>query len=384
MALDALPGAIPPRTSSTNATSSSQHNGLKAHDSPKTPKMHPHTHVYPPPLSPPPQDPMHNICDDLIYQGTSSWSQEKDHILLAPYDYLDGHPGKDIRSSLIAAFNAWLHVPKPSLDIITKVVGMLHTASLLIDDVEDSSVLRRGVPVAHSIFGTAQTINSANYVYFCALRELMKLNNPQTIQIYNEELLNLHRGQGMDLFWRDSLTCPSEHDYLEMVGNKTGGLFRLAIKLMQAESSVAIDCVPLCNTIGLLYQIRDDYKNLSDTTYTQNKGLCEDLTEGKFSFPVIHSIRSDPSNLVLINILKQKPTDDEVKRYAVKYMEKTGSFSYTRKVLRGLAKQALLLVDDLDKGRNEADAIRKILDKMQVDRPHNPRAVASSSSSSSP
>lgn len=106
-----------------------------------------------------------------------------------------------------------------------------------VDDVEDSSVLRRGVPVANSIFGTPQVINSANYVYFLALRELSKLSNPKMIEIFTEELLNLHRGQGMDLYWRDSLTCPSEADYLEMVGNKTGGLFRLAIKLMQADSS---------------------------------------------------------------------------------------------------------------------------------------------------
>ena len=41
----------------------------------------------------------------------------------------------------------------------------------------------------------------------------------------------------MDLVWRDTLTCPSEADYLEMVGNKTGGLFRLAVKLMQVESA---------------------------------------------------------------------------------------------------------------------------------------------------
>ena len=91
--------------------------------------------------------------------------------------------------------------------------------------------------MAHSIFGTAQTINSANYVYFQALQEVFKLNNPNAIRIYTEELINLHRGQGMDLFWRDTLTCPMEDDYLEMVGNKTGGLFRLAVKLMQAESS---------------------------------------------------------------------------------------------------------------------------------------------------
>lgn len=105
-----------------------------------------------------------------------------------------------------------------------------------VDDVEDNSLLRRGIPVAHSIFGTAQTINSANYVYFGALQELLKLGNPRAIQIYTDELCNLHRGQGMDLFWRDTLTCPSEEDYLEMVGNKTGGLFRLAVKLMQVES----------------------------------------------------------------------------------------------------------------------------------------------------
>jgi geranylgeranyl diphosphate synthase type 3 len=64
------------------------------------------------------------------------------------------------------------------------------------------------------------------------------MGNPNLIEIFTDELLNLHRGQGMELYWRDSLTCPTEFDYLEMVGNKTGGLFRLAIKLMQAESAV--------------------------------------------------------------------------------------------------------------------------------------------------
>ena len=41
----------------------------------------------------------------------------------------------------------------------------------------------------------------------------------------------------MDLFWRDTIRCPTEDEYLEMVGNKTGGLFRLAVRLMQAKSS---------------------------------------------------------------------------------------------------------------------------------------------------
>jgi geranylgeranyl diphosphate synthase type 3 len=298
------------------------------------------------------------------------WNKKKEEIIMGPYDYLFSHPGKDIRTALITAFNSFLHVPEASLAIITKVIGMLHTSSLLIDDVQDSSILRRGIPVAHNIFGTAQTINSANYVYFLALQELQKLTHKdEAMEIFTTELLNLHRGQGMDLYWRDTLTCPTEDDYLEMVQNKTGGLFRLAVKLMQAESTEKgrRDCVPLVNIMGLVFQICDDYLNLSSKVYAQNKGLCEDLTEGKFSFPIIHSIRSNPSNLQLINILKQKTQDDEVKRYAVKYMESTGSFEYCKKVVKELRAKAISLIDVLDDGSGQGEDIKKILDRMDLE-----------------
>jgi geranylgeranyl diphosphate synthase type 3 len=314
--------------------------------------------------------PPHKRGPSMAHFDPASWSPQKEEIIMGPYDYLFSHPGKDIRTSLISAFNTLLHVPAGSLSTITKVVGMLHTSSLLIDDVQDNSILRRGVPVAHSIFGVAQTINSGNYVYFLALQELQNLKNrDEAMNIFTTELLNLHRGQGMDLYWRDTLTCPTEDDYLEMVQNKTGGLFRLAIKLMQAESSERgrIDCVPLVNLMGLIFQICDDYLNLSSAVYTTNKGLCEDLTEGKFSFPIIHSIRSNPSNLQLINILKQHTQDEEVKRYAVKYMEKTGSFEYTRRVVAELKGKAMKMIDDLDNGLGQGTELKKILEKMGVE-----------------
>ena len=133
-----------------------------------------------------------------------------------------------------------------------------------IDDIQDNSKLRRGSPVAHSVFGVAQTINTANYVYFLAQNELLRLKQwPAALQMFNEELLNLHRGQGMELYWRDTLTLPSEKDYLQMISNKTGGLFRLALRLMQAVSPTENDVLPLADVIGLIFQIQDDYKNLS-------------------------------------------------------------------------------------------------------------------------
>ncbi|KAL2115714.1 hypothetical protein VTJ04DRAFT_9969 [Mycothermus thermophilus] len=328
------------------------------------------TTTFPPAMSSappnPPPDPNRFATEDWFLHSRRPWSDEKDRILTGPYDYLNGNPGKDFRSALVRAFDAWLEVPPESLEIITRVVSMLHTASLLVDDVEDYSQLRRGLPVAHSIFGIPQTINSSNYIYFCALQELLKLKNPKAVSIFTEELLNLHRGQGMDLFWRDTLTCPTEDDYLEMVGNKTGGLFRLGIKLMQAESRSLVDCVPLVNIIGLIFQIADDYHNLFNSQYTANKGMCEDLTEGKFSFPVIHSIRSNPGDMQLLNILRQKTENEEVKRYAVAYMESTGSFEYTRKVLDVLIARARRMADEVDDGRGKAQGVHQILDRMVI------------------
>ena len=106
--------------------------------------------------------------------------------------------------------------------------------------------------------------------------------------------------------------------------------------------------------------------NLSSTEYAENKGLCEDLTEGKFSFPIIHSIRSNPQNRQLINILKQKTTDDEVKKYAVKYMESTGSFEYCKVVLRDLKDKAMAMIEDIDEGMGQGAGVRNFLNKMAV------------------
>lgn len=70
-------------------------------------------------------------AEDFMHDPVAQWNEHNEKILLGPYDYMFGHPGKDIRAQMIAAFNAWLEVPPESLQVITRVVGMLHTASLL-------------------------------------------------------------------------------------------------------------------------------------------------------------------------------------------------------------------------------------------------------------
>lgn len=68
----------------------------------------------------------------------------------------------------------------------------------------------------------------------------------------------------MELYWRDTLQWPSEADYLQMIGNKTGGLFRLILRLLESVNKFEHEIEPVVDIIGLMFQIADDYKNLKD------------------------------------------------------------------------------------------------------------------------
>lgn len=173
-------------------------------------------------------------------------------------------------------------------------------------------------------------------MFFLALEKVLELDHPEATKVYNEQLLELHRGQGMEIYWRDNFECPSEADYKLMTIRKTGGLFMLAIRLMQLFSDNKSDFNRLTAVLGLYFQIRDDYCNLSCKEYSENKSFCEDLTEGKFSFPVIHAIRNEKQDHQVLHILRQRTRDVEVKRYCISLLEKLGSFKYTRETLEEL------------------------------------------------
>lgn len=120
------------------------------------------------------------------------------------------------------------------------------------------------------------------------------------------------------------------------------------------------------NKLGIIYQIRDDYQNLRSEIHKKNKGFGEDLTEGKFSFPVIHSLSAVSENppVDLVDILRQRTEDEAVKLSAIQYMESTGSFEYCRQRLIVLHEEALEIVADLETSIGPCPLIRRILDML--------------------
>ncbi|EIN09901.1 terpenoid synthase [Punctularia strigosozonata HHB-11173 SS5] len=271
--------------------------------------------------------------------------------LLEPFSYYrEVLSGKGLRKALLQAFNYHLNLPQTWVDGIVAIIEDLHNSSLLIDDIEDESPLRRGSPTAHIKFGVAPTINSANYVYFLVMEKITTLARAHAsgtdfdtatarmVSAYVEEMLELHRGQGMEIWWRTNRVCPTVDEYLVMIERKTAGLLRLGVRLLQCHPDAKTD-LPLASIseqIGVFYQLRDDYINLASTSYSTQKGFAEDISEGKYSFPMIHSLMVAPDS-GLKEILDKRPEDIPEKQRAIEIMRRTHSFEASVQCLQEVA-----------------------------------------------
>lgn len=240
-----------------------------------------------------------------------SWSENDSSVILAPCEYLKTMPSKGVRKSLIDALNDWFHIPKASIKIIEEIIRLLHDASLILDDIEDNSPLRRGKPAVHTIFGHSQAINSANFMFVQAVAASRHLRSQKAVDILLQDLERLYVGQSFDLNWKYTLHCPTEEEYLLMIDNKTGGMFRMLTGLIRAEkdSYPGVSFDALLILFGRFFQVRDDYMNLASEQYSDQKGFCEDFDEGKFSYPVVHCLQHSPqSRSQILGIFRQRPT----------------------------------------------------------------------------
>ncbi|KAK6544760.1 hypothetical protein TWF694_001443 [Orbilia ellipsospora] len=270
----------------------------------------------------------------------SEYSPVPEEEVLEPFEYVKSMPSKKVRHALIDALDIWYQAPPDSVELIKKIIDTLHTSSLIIDDIEDNSDLRRGQPAAHMVFGTPQSINTANFLLITTIEDVQKLSS-SAVSIYAEELKNLHIGQGSDLKWTFQGACPSELEYIQMIDGKTGGLFRMASRFMKDQATINkdLDVERLLTLMGRFFQIRDDYQNLGSLDYANAKGDLSDLDEGKYSFMLIHALNNN-KNSKLRNLLalrsRQGSLSIEQKRLIMKGMAQSKSMEYTCKVLEGL------------------------------------------------
>jgi len=180
-----------------------------------------------------------------------------------------------------------------------------HTGSLIIDDIEDDSVLRRGGPCIHLTHGVDIAINAANTLYFLPLLPVAGhpcLTSEHKLFIHEilaQQYVKAHLGQALDLHWSRAL-CPERlkewmadslsEKILEMYALKTAavmeGLAEVAGIIAGASAHVRAACVRFARNMAVAFQIADDVYCFSSSPRWR-KTLGEDLAGGKLTF-VIH------------------------------------------------------------------------------------------------
>ncbi|XP_077261223.1 terpene synthase-like [Temnothorax americanus] len=294
----------------------------------------------------------------IPFYCSPSGDPKEDKELLEPFEYIRSVENQRC-TKLSVAFNYWLRISPDKLRQINEIISIVYNVCILYDDIQDKSIWRDGIPVTHSVYGLSDTVSATNYVQAIALEKAIELH-PEAVKILIDELVEFNRGQRKDIYWRNNSICPTDDQYEKNAIRKAGWLVKLMVKLMKLFSSCEKDFSSVLNLMGYYHQIHNDYCNLC--VGKDDKNYCDDLTEGKFSFPIIHAIKHD-DDWRIKNILKQRTTDINLKNYFVELLEKLGSFKYTRDVLKDLDKKIRieierlggnpLFVNMLDKYENE-------------------------------
>lgn len=314
-----------------------------------------------------------------------AWSEQEESDVLQPFTYCASAPEENLFQKTLVAYNYWLKIDPEKIKAIIQLNDKINNALTMLDDIEDDSELRGGQPVAHKVYGVPRSINVACYALYQAYEQLsgFPTDTPEAAlkrnAILTEEMLTFHRGQGIEIFWRDTGIRPSIEQYISMAKNKTSSFFRLFIRLAMSFSDEPGDAyLPLLDILGVYDQIRDDLVSLDSDivshsgSFTQGKAFAEDITEGKYSFLVAHAMTVDPNNTWLLDVLKQRTTDRELKLDVIRYLkDKTKSFAYTLSVLDELESQLRQELKRL--GGNSA--LEKLFDLLHI----SPSATANNS-----
>jgi len=267
--------------------------------------------------------------------------------------------------------------------IIPEVV---HNGTLVVDDIEDSSEVRRGKPCTYKIFGIDIAVNAGNAMYYLPLLPLMEQKDSisaeklrDIYEVYVLEMINLSIGQAMDIAWHRGLAnadCISEEDYLQMCAYKTGTLARMSAKIAvliaDGDKELVTKIGTFAESIGVAFQMQDDILDLTGTEFAKKKGgLGMDITEGKRTLMVIRTLKTaNPKDAQrLVEILSMHTSEQNLRDEAIAIMQKYAALEYVREKANAMVEESWREVDNTLKpsaGKEKLKAFAEFLIKRKI------------------
>jgi octaprenyl-diphosphate synthase len=230
--------------------------------------------------------------------------------------YLHAGGGKRLRPMLLLLTTRLFSPTNDSARRLAAVVEMIHTATLVHDDVIDVAKTRRGRPSTNVVWGNHMSVLAGDWLYMqafqLALRErqfrILDVLISLTQMMVEGELLQLERLRRLDI---------SEADYMELVDRKTASLFsacaRLGAMAAGADETAEAKLGEFAWNLGMAFQLVDDILDFTSTEKILGKPAGNDLREGKVTLPMIYALKTaSPEELRIVETVIADGNYDQV------------------------------------------------------------------------
>ena len=243
---------------------------------------------------------------------------------------------------------------------------LLHTASLVHDDVVDESQERRGQASVNASYNNKVAVLVGDYILSTALLHVAKTGNKRIVEYLAELGRTLAAGEILQLTNIRNQEI-SEEVYYQIIKNKTAALFEACAAIGALSAGAGEDDVlkagQFGQDLGIMFQIRDDIFDYYDSQEI-GKPTGADMAEGKLTLPVIYALNSNKMDSMMNLALKVKQggvNADEI-AVLVEFSKKAGGIEYAEQRMRDYHRLCQKYIDENVKDKNISDALTAYID----------------------
>jgi geranylgeranyl pyrophosphate synthase len=215
-------------------------------------------------------------------------------------------------------------------------IEVLHTATLVHDDIVDRAESRRGAPTTVSRYGREVAVATGDYLFAETFSELAGIGDPRLIRAFAEASEGLAAGE-LEQYRADGATVDVEA-YLEHVRKKTAGLFKAACVAGGTLGGLSLKQIDALATygqaLGIAFQMSDDIMDLVGKPGLMGKGIGTDLVEGTVTLPVIFALREGDAETIR-RVLAAPHPSPELLEAGIEAVLATDAVSRTEEWARG-------------------------------------------------
>ncbi len=227
---------------------------------------------------------------------------------------------------------------------LAAIIEFIHTATLLHDDVVDSSDLRRGKDTANAKWGNAPSVLVGDFLYSRAFQIMVEIGSMEIMSVISNATNVIAEGEVLQLL-NTKNPDTTEDAYMQVILGKTAMLFEAATEagaILANSSASEREALRLYGLhLGTAFQLIDDVMDYLSTAEEMGKNVGDDLAEGKATLPLIHAMRAgtEEQRLLVRQAIRKGGLDDL--QPVMDIVKETGAIEYTQQKAQTEADSAI-------------------------------------------